>query len=371
MSSQNRLPSFPNENLETALHVIVRFPGENAGNDNERAPSVTNFFVQKPTIIRHSVFFKKLCDLLMFDFRPSIPITGDPTAYAVFFSFCENEDINQATGINLGREDGRLQGYFLDMAKCYVLGERLRAFSFCNAVINILVSLSKQCNRLGIIGGCVPKTIEYIISHEPGKVRPEAPANYTGKVLRDGCPGNSRVCVKHRGGHNFVKDENHEDCWFPEYKAWVVERQFANNPNQYEDFLIIDSKSGPQDSIIKTSQLLRLVLDNYDASTILGTLTEETAVQELSPELEEFYARLGARGHDSGSGLDLDIKNLEVPWTRGYCAYHIHIHPDQPKDYSCHFPLAGRDRITEVGGQVDEEATPQRKKRKTAASRNR
>ena len=130
------------------------------------------FHVQKELLCKHSAVFKEICsESLTADQQPIRIMHADSDTFASFVGYIHDEDVYLATGIPIivhqksdGPSHAKRQSCFLQLAKCYILGWDLSAYTFCNAVMDVLVEISQKGNRLGFIAGGTEEIREHVAS---------------------------------------------------------------------------------------------------------------------------------------------------------------------------------------------------------------
>ena len=135
------------ENMSTRLRV-------NVGDNKE-------FQVQKELLCKHSDMFKEiLSEPLVGQQSPIHIVNTEADVFASFVGYLHDEDIYLATGIPTvihqksdGPSHGKRQSFFYHLVKCYVLGWELKAYSFCNAITDVLVDFSRKGNKMRFIAG--------------------------------------------------------------------------------------------------------------------------------------------------------------------------------------------------------------------------
>jgi len=144
--------------MSARLHIIV-------GDGKE-------FHVQKELLCKHSEYFRDICSDPLAGYQQPIRINHvDADTAASFFGFLHDEDVYLATGISLtvhqkadGPSHAKRQSYFLHLSKCYVLGWDLKAYTFCNAIMDVLVEFSRKGNNLKFIAGGTEEITKYVAS---------------------------------------------------------------------------------------------------------------------------------------------------------------------------------------------------------------
>ena len=143
--------------MSTRLHIIV-------GDDKE-------FQVQRELLCKHSDLFKDICSEFASYEQPIRLIHADKDTFASFVGYIHDEDIHLATGIPTSihqKSDGpthaKRQSSFLHLSKCHILGWDLRAYGFCNDVMDVLVEFSKKGHNLRFIAGGTEEIREYVAS---------------------------------------------------------------------------------------------------------------------------------------------------------------------------------------------------------------
>jgi len=118
-------------------------------------------------ICEQSPFFKAACNERWESGR-SGTITledDDPKLFSIFLTWILTGDIGNAAECLAMEWETRKDGHyaFMQLAKCYVLGDVLQSSTFCNYIIDVIVSQSERYSvQFGYMMGTAPSEIEYI-----------------------------------------------------------------------------------------------------------------------------------------------------------------------------------------------------------------